>query len=112
MQHLLYLSNQSGHSQIQHLALDLTTTLVNFWSSVINACTSFFVGSGRVISCREFLPILTCRGEHILISSTISGKSNFTRGSQVTQVHIPRFASFCMAWARLRVFGAFLTMSG
>jgi len=30
MQHLLYLSNQSVHSQIQHLALDLTTTLVNF----------------------------------------------------------------------------------
>ena len=30
MQHLLYLSNQSVHSQVQHLALDLTTTLVNF----------------------------------------------------------------------------------
>ena len=77
-------SNQSVHSQIQHPALDLTTTLVNFRSSVINARTSFLVGSGRVMSCREFLPILTCTGEHMLTSSTISGKSNFIRGSQVT----------------------------
>lgn len=77
MQRLLYLSNQSVHSQIQHPALDLTTTLVNFRSSVINARTSFLVGSGRVMSCREFLPILTCIGEHILTSSTIPGQVEF-----------------------------------
>ena len=48
-------------------------------------------GQGNFIFALVFIPILTCRGLHLLTSDTNSPKSKSMIGSTVTKVSMPNF---------------------